>query len=122
MRYFLKTLNPNKCPGPDGIHGKVLKNCAYSLAYPLSQLYNTSFKTGLIPDEWKLANVVPVHKKDAKNNVENYRPISLTCLVMKVFEKCIRFIVMEKCEGLINKKTTWVFTFKVMYNPNGTLC
>ena len=104
VRYHLSKLNPNKCPGPDGIHGKILKNCATSLAYPLSQLFNTSFKTGHIPEEWKLANVVPVFKKGDKCNVENYRPISLTCLVMKIFEKCIRSEMMDICKGLINEK------------------
>ena len=38
-------------------------------------------------NEWKLASVVPVHKKDDKGSVENYRPISLTSLIMKVFER-----------------------------------
>ena len=36
--------------------------------------------TGYIPQEWKVANVVPVYKKDDKNKVTNYRPISLTRL------------------------------------------
>ena len=103
MTYFLNKLNTNKCSGPDGIHGKILKNSSSSLAYPLSQLFNTSFRTGIIPDEWKLANIVPVHKKGDKTDIENYRPISLTCLVMKIFEKCIRAKLMEKCEGLINQ-------------------
>ena len=40
----------------------------------------------MVPSEWKLVNVVPIHKKGAKENVENYRPISLTSLVMKTFE------------------------------------
>ena len=75
--HFSKKINPNKSPGPYGLHGKILKNCAISLAYPLSQLFNTSFRTGIIPDQWKLANIVPVFKKDDKSNVENYRPISL---------------------------------------------
>ena len=61
-----------------------------------------SYKTGLIPDEWKLAHVVPVHKKGCKASVDNYRPISLTCLVMKVFEKLIRDEIMSICE----KKST----------------
>ena len=39
---------------------------------------NTIHYIGYIPQEWKLANVVPVHKKDDKNKVTNYRPISLT--------------------------------------------
>ena len=43
-----------------------------------------------MPVEWKKANVVPVHKKGSKSDVENYRPISLTCLVMKIFERIVK--------------------------------
>ena len=93
---MLNNINPNKAPGPDGIHGKVLKNCATSLAQPLSILFNLSYRTGQIPNEWKSANVVPVFKKGDKSSVENYRPISLTCLVMKIFERCIRDELMLK--------------------------
>ena len=94
---FLKKQNPNKAPGPDGIHGYVLKNCAFSISYPLFSIFNESFQSGYIPEEWKLANVVPVFKKGDKNNVDNYRPISLTSLVMKAFEKCIRAELFETC-------------------------
>ena len=83
---LLKDINPSKTAGPDGIHGMVLKNCASTLAKPLTIMFNISFVTGSIPNEWKLASVVPVHKKDEKGSVENYRPISLTSLIMKVFE------------------------------------
>ena len=102
VRSLLNKVNTNKAPGPDAIHGQVLKNCASSLAYPLSLIFKTSYNTGQIPDEWKLANVVPVHKKGSKASVENYRPISLTCLVMKIFEKIIRDELMKKCEHLLN--------------------
>ena len=102
VRTLLYKVNANKAGGPDGIHGKVLKNCAGSLAYPLSLLFKTSYNTGQIPDEWKLANVVPVHKRGSKLSVENYRPISLTCLVMKIFEKIIRDELMKKCEHILN--------------------
>ena len=57
----------------------------------------------MIPQEWKLANVVPVHKKDAKMDVANYRPISLTCLIMKIFEKIIRDEILLKCSHLLNE-------------------
>ena len=88
--FILKGIISSKAAGPDGIDGIVLKNCAASLSKPLSLMFiNTSFATGCIPAEWKLASVVPVHKKDDKGCVDNYRPISLTCLVMKVFERCI---------------------------------
>ena len=69
IRSFLKKLDTNKAPGPDGIHGKVLKNCAIAIAYPLYLIFNKSFQTGYIPDEWKLANVVPVFKKGEKTLV-----------------------------------------------------
>ena len=89
IKPLLDNLDINKAQGPDAVSGAVLKNCSKTLAYPLSILFNLSYNTGYIPQEWKLANVVPVHKKDDKNKVTNYRPISLTSLVMKVFERIL---------------------------------
>ena len=63
-----------------------------------------SFVTGCIPEDWKLASIVPVHKKGEKGSVENYRPISLTSLVMKVFEKCIKKELISACEELIDPR------------------
>ena len=67
-------------------------------------MFNTSFISGIIPQEWKLASVVPVHKKGDKDNVENYRPISLTSLVMKVFERCIQREFFSVCEQLLDPR------------------
>ena len=75
IRKILQVINPNKAVGPDGVHGSILKNCAVSLAYPLSVIFKISYNSGMIPKDWKLANVVPVHKKGSKMSVENYRPI-----------------------------------------------
>ena len=76
----LKNLNPNKSKGPDNIDGLLLKNCAQSITYPLTILFNIFFRTGSLPTEWKMVNIVPVYKKGDKNCIENYRPISLTCM------------------------------------------
>ena len=113
VQILLKNINSGKAAGPDGIHGTILKNCAVSLAKPLTKLFNISFVTGCIPEEWKLASVVPIHKKDEKRCVENYRPISLTSLVMKVFERCIQKELLAACgqfldprqHGFINGKS-----------------
>ncbi len=101
---FLKKVKPNKAPGPDGITGHVLKNCAPSLNTPLSILFNASYVQGTLPVEWKTANVVPIHKKGRKDDIENYRPISLTSLVMKIFEKCLRNRIYNKCKPYITNK------------------
>ena len=101
---ILSHINSSKAAGPDGIHGQVLKNCASTLAYPLNLFFNLSFSTGSIPSDWKLALVVPVHKKGDKGSVDNYRPISLTSLVMKVFEKCIKSVLFSACEDLLDQR------------------
>ena len=90
VRKLLSNINSNKAQGPDGIHGKILKNCAVGLAFPLTCIFRASYNSGHIPEEWKLANVVPIFKKGDKASVENYRPISLTCLIMKVFERLVK--------------------------------
>jgi endonuclease/exonuclease/phosphatase family metal-dependent hydrolase len=99
----LRNLNVNKAPGPDNFHGKLLKNCAVSIARPLSILFEKSYRSGVIPKKWKLANVVPVYKKGTKNNTENYRPISLTSIIMKTYEKIIRDQLMSRCNDKISE-------------------
>ena len=75
-----------------------------TFAKPLNIMFNISFVTESIPNEWKLASVVLVHKKKEKGSVENYRPISLTSLIMNVFERCIRKELLKPCEQLIDAK------------------
>ena len=104
IRKLLLNINQNKACGPDGIHGRILKGCAVSVAYPLSLLFKLSYNTGYIPKEWKNAHIVPVHKKGAKENIENYRPISLTCLVMKTFERIIKNEILSRTNHLLDSR------------------
>ena len=62
---------------------------ALQIAPSLCQLFNKSLRIGVVPFDWKLANVVPAHKKGDQEFVENYRPISLLSLVSKVLERCV---------------------------------
>ena len=98
---LLKKMNYNKAAGPDGIQSKIMKYCAKCLAKPLTIIFNKCFESGSLPNKWKLANVVPVFKKGEKSSVTNYRPISLTCLPLKIFEYCIRDLLLSKCENQI---------------------
>ena len=85
----LLNLNPSKAQYPGGLPTIVLKSCARELTPSLCALFNLSLAEGKLPTEWKDSLVVLVHKKGKKEDVTNYRPISLLCVVSKVLERCI---------------------------------
>ena len=94
----LLRIDPYKSVGPDDIHPRILKELAYELYRPLTHIFRTSMATGIVPDAWKIANVVPIFKKGSKTSPENYRPVSLTSHLGKLLEKIIRKKLMEHLE------------------------
>ena len=64
---------------------------------------------GQLPNDWKIANVVPIHKKGDKSDVNNYRPISLTSLVVKVMEIVLEMSYMINANTLLVKNNTVFF-------------
>ena len=77
----LKNLNPFKSPGADCLHPRVLKELSKCLSSPLVKIFTKSFEEGKVPQDWKDAIIIPLHKKDEKYLVSNYRPISLTSII-----------------------------------------
>ena len=67
----------------------MIKLCGKSIVYPLKLISEASLQGGEFHDYWKKANVVPVHKKESKNLVKNYRPISFLPIFGKIFERVI---------------------------------
>lgn len=86
----LLKLKPDKSPGPDNIHPMFLRETAYNIALPLTLIFRKSLDEGVLPEEWKCANITPIHKKGLRSEAENYRPISLTSAVCKVLETIIK--------------------------------
>ena len=100
----LKKLNIYKSMGPDDIHPKLLKSLAESSGFveSLTLLYQKCAYECKIPNLWKTANVVALHKKGSKKQALNYRPVSLTCILCKVYEQFIRSHVLSIVEDKIN--------------------
>ena len=82
-------LDPNKAHGYDIISIRMLKICDKSIYQPLELIFKSCINHEKFPNEWKMANVVPVHKKSDKQILKNYRPISLLPICGKVFERLI---------------------------------
>ena len=71
-------LKEDKSPGPDNIHSALLRNCARTVALPLTIIYQKSFSDGILPDDWKTATVIPIfgNKHDA-NSLSSPSEISI---------------------------------------------
>ena len=85
----LKDINERKAAGLDKIPCKLLKIAAGIVAPSLTQIFNKIISTGIFPTDWKLAKVTPIFKKGKKDDMKNYRPISVISVVAKIFEKLI---------------------------------
>ena len=99
VKKLLLNLKPGKAPGPDGITPLLLSSAAESLALPVTMLFRQSLYEGSLPNEWKLAKVTPIFKKGSKQMANNYRPVSLTCVLCKVLEKIVREKLIEHLEA-----------------------
>ena len=106
VKCSLKNLNHFKSLGPDGIHPKLLSTLSAdeNFVLALTILFNKCLECGKIPTIWKSANVTPIHKKGPLKDPSNYRPISLTCILSKIYEKFVRDKILEYVTPIITNK------------------
>ena len=93
----LAKLNCFKSMSPDAIHPKVLKSLSEDISFVdfVVKLFRNCIDTGTIPSMWKMAYVTALHKNGSKKVPLNYRPVSLTSIICKVFEQIIRSNIVE---------------------------
>ena len=82
----IRKLDPIKAHGKDKISIRMLTLSDTTICKPLHMSVTSCLETGVFPLHWKKANVVPIHKKESKQIVKNYRPASLLTVCGKIFE------------------------------------
>ncbi|CAM5155124.1 unnamed protein product [Natator depressus] len=84
--------------GPDALHPGVLKELAAVIAEPLAIIFENSWRSGEVPDDWEKANVVPIFKKGKKEDPGNYRPVSLTSVSGKIMDQVLKESILKHLE------------------------
>ncbi len=101
----IQNLKVKKSPGNDDIRPGIIKTSCSILARPLTHVFNVSFSSGIMPDVWKIAKVIPIFKSGEKNLPGNYRPISLLSCFEKILERLLarRIISFLKKHSILYK-------------------
>ena len=86
---LIRTINPSKATGSDGISGQMLLLCDDTVILPLKIIFSNILSTSIYQDLWKIANMTHILKKADKQLIKNYRPISLLPICGKILEKII---------------------------------
>ena len=95
-------LKVNKSGGYDEMSPRILKAISNTVVKPLTYIYNQTFLTGVIPNEFKMAIVTPVFKSNDKESFSNYRPIS----VLPCFSKILEKLMYKRIIKLLDKHNT----------------
>ncbi|KAK3548106.1 hypothetical protein QTP70_004720 [Hemibagrus guttatus] len=89
MRKTLCRVNPRKAAGPDNFHGRVLRECAEQLPDVFTDIFNISLSSAIVPTCLKTTTIIPVPKKSPVSCLNDYRPVALTPIIIKCFERLV---------------------------------
>ena len=101
---YIQNLKQGKSAGPDNIPTVILKDAADFICKPLTITFNSSFRLGTFPDRWKIVRIMPIYKSGAKDDTNNYRPISILSVLSKLYEKIAHDQLIDFLQS--NKKPT----------------
>jgi hypothetical protein len=85
----LNKLCKSKATGLDQILARLVRECAVLISSSITNIFNLSLTLGTFPEDWKCAKVTPIFKQGTRNEMNNYRPISVISVMAKAFERII---------------------------------
>lgn len=94
----IKKLKNSNCPDNYGLTAKMLKPVSHIISIPLTELLNQFILEGIYPKVLNVSKIIPIHKKGAKTDPGNYRPIAIIPVISKIFQKCITAQIMNYFE------------------------
>lgn len=97
----IKEFDPYKASSPDGIPMIFYQKLSESISSPLCIIFNKSVATNKFPEVWKIGFVTPIFKSGSKNDVTNYRAISILCAVSKIFERLMARAIFDHVKSKI---------------------
>lgn len=98
LRKLMRTLPKGKAPGPSGFRNELLVFGGQNVASCIREMFEACWKVGMVPVEWTRATLVPVPKKGDLSLIKNYRPISLTETLRKLYERCLLKMLLDYLE------------------------
>ncbi|XP_065679861.1 uncharacterized protein LOC136094168 [Hydra vulgaris] len=106
LEVAIKSLKINKSPGIDDICSNIVIDVFLEIRKPIFEIFNSSIKTGTVPDKLKTANIIPIFKTGETSLLNNYRPISILPTFSKILERIVYNRLYEYLlqNNLLNKK------------------
>ena len=89
LKTSIMELKNTSAPGPDGVPVVLFKKCMEELATPLCIMWKESLSCGKIAEKLKAGLVVPIFKSGERHIAKNYRPVTVTSHIVKIFERVI---------------------------------
>ncbi|KAK0135165.1 putative RNA-directed DNA polymerase from transposon X-element [Merluccius polli] len=119
VKRALSTINPRKATGPDNIPGQVLRDCAEELTDIFTDIFNTSLSQAAVPSHFKTSIIIPVPKKPAPSCFNDYRPVALTPIIMKCFER----LVMSHIKSILSPTLDpFQFAYRAKRSTEDAIC
>ena len=118
INLIIRSLDTKKATGPDRIPIKIIKLAVNLVDSHMANIINSDIERNRYSDEAKKAIIVPLYKKDDRNKIKNYRPVSILNGLSKVYERYLHNSLIDFIEKSLSK---YISAYRKKYSSNHVL-